>query len=451
MQTAIVWLRNDLRLTDNRTLTEALKLYNWIIPVYIFDPRHYRTSTYGFAKIGPYRANFIVACVQAMRHELQSLGSNLIVRQGNASTQLKQLCKEYGVSAVYYSKEVAPEENKEEQELTDALQELGIQTCVFENTLLLQQDKLPFELGAMPDVFTQFRVQVEQLHIYGNPLPKPSQIYTPLGIPEGLIPCEEPYFYNNIQLHTNASFHFKGGEQNAFNHLNDYVWEKNGAAHYFETRNQLWGDDYSTKLSVWLAQGALSARSVFATIKEYEVCRVANKSTYWIGFELLWRDFFRLTMEKYKSNLFFIKGPKRRDISYEWNPEIFWTWVNGQTKDDFINACMNELRCTGYLSNRGRQVCASYLVHDLNSNWLMGAAYFESMLIDYDVASNYGNWAYIAGVGNDPRVDRVFNVAKQAAAYDPDGAYRKLWANKSNANVEGDQGTNDHSKETLQA
>lgn len=430
MQTAIVWLRNDLRLTDNRTLTEALKQYNWVIPVYIFDPRHYRTSTYGFAKIGPYRANFMVECVQAMRYELQSLGSNLIVRQGNASTLLKKLCKEYGASAVYYSKEVAPEETKEEQELNDALQEIGVQTFVFENALLLKQDKLPFELSAMPDVFTQFRVQVEQLSIYGSPLPKPTQIHTPLGIPEGLIPYEEPFFYSNIPSQTNDSFHFKGGEQHAFNHLHDYVWENDGPAHYFETRNQLWGKDYSSKISAWLAQGALSARSVFATIKEYEACRVANKSTYWIGFELLWRDFFRLTMEKYKANLFFIRGPKRRAISYEWNPEIFWTWVNGQTEDTFINACMNELRCTGYLSNRGRQVCASYLVHDLNSNWLMGAAYFESMLIDYDVASNYGNWAYIAGVGNDPRVDRVFNVAKQAATYDPDGSYRSAWAGK---------------------
>ena len=440
MQTAIVWLRNDLRVTDNRTLTEALKQYNWVIPVYIFDPRHYRTSTYGFAKIGPHRANFIVACVQAMRHALQNLGSNLIVRQGNASTLLKKLCKEYSASAVYYSKEVAPEETKEEQELIESLQALGVRTYAVENTLLLEQDKLPFSCSHMPDVFTQFRIQVERQGIHVSPLSKPRQIHTPLGIPEGLIPSEAPFFYNNINATSNnISFQFKGGEQEALNHLHNYVWEKNGPAHYFETRNQLWGNDYSTKLSAWLAQGALSARSVWSTIKEYEASRVANKSTYWIGFELLWRDFFRLSMEQYKSNLFFIQGPKRRAISYEWNPEIFWTWVNGQTEDAFINACMNELRCTGYLSNRGRQVCASYLVHDLNSNWLMGAAYFESMLIDYDVSSNYGNWAYIAGVGNDPRIDRVFNVAKQAATYDPDGAYRQLWANKTNTNVEGDR------------
>jgi deoxyribodipyrimidine photo-lyase len=79
------------------------------------------------------------------------------------------------------------------------------------------------------------------------------------------------------------------------------------------------------------------------------------------------------------------------------------------------------------MSNRGRQNVASYLVKDLQVNWTWGAAYFEEQLIDYCPANNWGNWAYLAGVGNDPREDRHFNTAKQAQTYDPAGKYVQLW------------------------
>jgi deoxyribodipyrimidine photo-lyase len=180
-------------------------------------------------------------------------------------------------------------------------------------------------------------------------------------------------------------------------------------------------------MSAWLAAGCVSARTIHHTIKEYERVRIANKSTYWVTFELLWRDFFRFNMEKHGSKLFHSHGPKGRAREQTDNYELLHRWINGETGCDFVDANMNELRLKGFMSNRGRQITASYLVNDLKVNWLMGAAYFESQLIDYDVCSNHGNWAYLAGVGNDPRQDRYFNTDKQAATYDADGAYRKLW------------------------
>ncbi len=105
----------------------------------------------------------------------------------------------------------------------------------------------------------------------------------------------------------------------------------------------------------------------------------------------------------------------------------FQLWKEGKTGDSFVDANMRELAATGWMSNRGRQNVASYLIHDMQVDWLLGAAYFESQLIDYDPCSNYGNWAYIAGVGNDPRPVRKFNTAKQAQDYDPQRTYRKLW------------------------
>ncbi len=105
------------------------------------------------------------------------------------------------------------------------------------------------------------------------------------------------------------------------------------------------------------------------------------------------------------------------------------TWVNGTTSVDFIDANMRELQLTGFMSNRGRQNVASYLCNDLKLDWRFGAAYFEQQLIDYDVCSNWGNWAYLAGVGNDPRENRYFNIEKQAQDYDKNKAYRNLWLN----------------------
>jgi deoxyribodipyrimidine photo-lyase len=105
----------------------------------------------------------------------------------------------------------------------------------------------------------------------------------------------------------------------------------------------------------------------------------------------------------------------------------FDKWVKGETGVPFIDANMRELQQTGFMSNRGRQNVASFLTKDLGIDWTWGAAYFESQLIDYDVCSNWGNWNYLAGVGNDPREDRYFNIGRQADMYDKQGEYVKLW------------------------
>jgi deoxyribodipyrimidine photo-lyase len=145
-------------------------------------------------------------------------------------------------------------------------------------------------------------------------------------------------------------------------------------------------------------------------------------------FELLWRDYFHFVALKFGTRLFKASGLKNNFIK-KWNRDkiTFMKWVNGETGVDFVDANMKELKATGFLSNSGRQNVASYLTKDLGIEWTWGANYFESQLIDYDVCSNWGNWNYIAGVGNDPRDDRHFNIEKQASTYDPRGEYVRLW------------------------
>ena len=143
-------------------------------------------------------------------------------------------------------------------------------------------------------------------------------------------------------------------------------------------------------------------------------------------FELLWRDFFKYISLKHGDAIFQITGILNKDYDWKSNDKALNEWINGNSKYDFVNANMLEIKHTGWMSNRGRQNVASFWAKELKQDWRIGASYFESLLIDYDVHSNYGNWMYNSGVGNDPR-DRIFNIESQAERYDTKREYRKLW------------------------
>ena len=143
---------------------------------------------------------------------------------------------------------------------------------------------------------------------------------------------------------------------------------------------------------------------------------------------MLWREFFRYVYLKAENKIFLKNGINGNIFSKNFNNNIdaFTAWKNGETGQDFIDANMIELKKTGFMSNRGRQNVASYLINDLDINWIWGASYFEKHLIDYDVTSNWCNWMYMAGVGNNTR-NWVFNPERQSDMYDKDGLFRSNW------------------------
>jgi deoxyribodipyrimidine photo-lyase len=283
-----------------------------------------------------------------------------------------------------------------------------------------------------PDVFTAFRKEVEKFVPIRDLLPTPDTFkYWTFQYDKGEMPTLEDLGHEEFEIDKRAVLDFKGGETAALERLKYYLWDTDLIKGYKETRNGLIGGEYSSKFSPWLAQGCLSPKMIYHEVKKYESQRKKNKSTYWMIFEVLWRDFFRLMAKKH-GNKIFQKGGTKQETNPSWieNKKIFDLWANGETGVPFIDANMKELNLTGFMSNRGRQNVASFLINDLKINWQMGAEYFESLLIDYDPASNYGNWNYIAGVGSDPREDRYFNILSQAKNYDPNGDYVKLWLPK---------------------
>ena len=420
----ILWYRNDLRIQDHEALFKASEKTSEVIPVYIFDPRLFTEHHLGFLKTGELRHQFLIESVQNLRKNLQEIGSNLIVRTGFPEDILPQLAQEIQADEIYTSEEITQEENEVDSLVEERLKTDGRKVKFFWQSTLFHVDDLPMDIQNLPDVFTQFRNKAEKFSKVRSTFKTPTNLIFKELIEVGQIP--------NLSTNEGTDWRptlpiFKGGENEANNRLNDYFWKKDLLKVYKETRNGMLGLDYSSKFSVWLANGCISPRYIYEEIKKYESERTANESTYWLIFELIWRDYFRFVAMKFGNKIFLEKGIMNKSVNWKHNRNIFEKWRLGETGVPLIDANMKELLATGYMSNRGRQNVASFLVKDLQMDWRWGAAWFESQLIDYDVCSNWGNWLYVAGVGNDPRENRYFNILKQASNYDPKGDYVKHW------------------------
>ena len=427
IQRILIWYRNDLRLHDHEPLHLALKAKAQIIPVYCFDPRQFGQTSFGFPKTGTFRAQFLRESLQDLRQSLQQRGSNLIVRTGYPETIIPELVKVLNVDAVYHYKEVTAEEVQVEMAVANALKPLAVPLKSHWGTTLYDIEDLPFSIKRLPEVFTQFRKQVEKNSSVYASFPTPKTLPSLPQIEPGIIPELKDFGLELPATEERAVLQFKGGETAGIERLKDYFWQQNCLKDYKQTRNGLLGANYSSKFSPWLALGCLSPRFIYDQVEDYEEQRVKNDSTYWLVFELLWRDYFRFICLKHGNRIFRKSGLQGIDIPWQENREQFERWQTGTTGFPFIDANMQELYATGFMSNRGRQNVASFLTKNLGINWQMGAEWFESILIDYDVCSNWGNWNYTAGVGNDARGFRYFNIPKQAKDYDPKGNYVKHW------------------------
>lgn len=427
MKTAIVWFKTDLRLFDNETLIKAVAQSDQVVPVYCFDEAHFETTTFGFDKTGSYRAQFLVESLQDLDANLRKIGSGLLILRGKPEEEIPKLVTQYKAQKVFAKREVAFEEKQTEKKVQEALFKLRCELETFSTSTLYHAEDLPFSIKDIPDVFTVFRKKTEQDASIRPVFEAPLEITSP-EIRALELPTLKDLELKLTKIDKRAAIQFKGGETEAIKRLYYYFFETKKLSDYKETRNGMVGADYSSKFSAWLAMGCLSPRTIYDEIKKYEAINGANDSTYWMVFELLWRDFFRFMFKKYQTKFFLYIGIKPdKPNTKAANEKALSQWINGTTDSDFINANMLELKQTGFMSNRGRQNVASYFCNELHMDWRIGAAYFESQLIDYDVCSNWGNWAYLAGVGNDPRKHRYFNIEKQAKDYDKDSSFRKLW------------------------
>ena len=394
MKAAIYWFRNDLRVNDNPAFTQACEKYDKVFAVYVHDPKQNEQTHWSFERMGVHRKAFLAGRLNDLALQLKMLGYELTELEGSPKDALSAFARAHNTAQICCEDNAAPEEQAEISDLNAA----GFAVKTLWQSSLLELTGLPFDVENLPAVFTAFRNKVEK---------------------QALKPREFPQQMTNLP------------ESEAEKHLQNY-FSGDFSLTYKLTRNQPmnWSPEehFSTKFSPWLACGAISAPMIYAELKRFEAERGANESTYWIWFELLWRDYFKFLHLQHGKKLYIKQGLGSFELAtVSNNKQGLRRWCEGRTGEPFVDAGMRELAATGWLSNRMRQIVASYLVHDLSGDWRAGAAWFESQLIDYDVYSNQGNWLYIAGRGTDPRGGRRFNPQMQAQQHDPDGVYRRFW------------------------
>ena len=422
---SIYWFRSDLRLSDNLTLNNAIASSDEILFVYIQDIKNFQDTEWNFVRIGHHRKSFISQGLHVLREKLFDYGHVLNYYANDSVDTLLKLADKFEIDHIYCESIEAYEELDEEIRLRQSKIDLH---TTYQSGLFFN-DQIPFELSNLPDIFTNFRKEIEAKKIKPD---KPLTIDQKINEIKSINDEESITFKEELKAYTKSSFpisdnRFSGGEDRGLAYLEAY-FSSNKPSTYKKTRNELMGIDFSTKFSPWLASGYISARQIYDFLLSYESNVSKNESTYWIFFELLWREYFRLIFKKYGKKIFHKYGLGFSIEEVNHSPENFELWKDGKTNSNFVNAGMRELKETGFLSNRMRQIVASFLVNELSCDWRAGAAWFESQLIDYDVFSNHCNWAYIAGHGTDPRGGRHFNIKKQKSTYDPNGLYEALWS-----------------------
>ncbi len=413
---SLYWIKNDLRFLDNEALS-AFSNQSQSGLICWFKCKSYNRAL-------EFRKQFIHESISDFKKKLNTKDQDIYCFDQFAETEIPKLVQKHSIEKIFFTAEYSVEEIKTQNQITDFCKVNKIKYEIFDQQTLIQEINLPFKLDKMPFIFSDFRRSVEKQLVIRNPLAEPLKL--PQKIQPEIVFELNPYSDKNI---------FSGGESEALKRLKNYIWVFDCLKDYKETRNGMIEMNDSTKFSPWLSLGCLSSRTIYQEIKKYEKDRMSNQSTYWLFFELLWRDYFKFFSKKYKNKVFLKTGvTSNQQSQFAWpdtesdkkNKHLFQKWCEGATQDQFINANMIELKKTGWMSNRGRQNVASFLVHNLNLPWTWGAEYFEKMLIDYDPESNWGNWLYLSGKGSDPRA-REFNTQKQAKDYDSQGLYQEKW------------------------
>lgn len=418
----LFWFSRDLRLHDNPALLQAAQS-DMLLCTYVVDPDWFRPGPFQSRAMGAHRWRFLWQSLMALEEGLNALGQRLHIAWGSPETVIPALCRRHGVSVLMRNRLNDGEEAGAWARIVQNLS--GVQCLEVETQTLFLEPDLPFALDALPETFSQFRKAVEK-----PPLPP----RTPVDAPHGLPPAPGLAGDDRAQcppVTQRPDDPYQGGEGAGLAQLEAFLFQAHGIARYKETRNALDHWPSSSRFSPWLANGSLSVRTVAARINDYEQQVQRNDSTYWLYFELLWREFFQWNARRLGERIYWRDGAWGSAGATSFYPHRFRAWCEGSTEYPIVNACMNQLRETGYMSNRGRQLAASCFVHELALDWRYGAAWFAEQLVDFDPASNYGNWQYLAGVGADPRGLRRFNLEKQAATYDPEGGFVRCWRGHS--------------------
>lgn len=410
-QTAVWWIRRDLRLSDNQTLDQALHQATNVIPLFIVDP-FFETSPY----VGVARRQFLWAGLRALDADLRQRGSRLIVRHGKPLTVLQQLMTETAVSHIFAEADYSTYARRRDQQIAA---QLPLTLCsgliIHHPDTVLKKDGTPYT------VFTPFKKNAwlkRPLPHKNQQIPPPTTMNTPQNLTSVPIP----------KLETKQRQHFVAGAAEAQRHLTQFVDTK---IFQYKTDRDVMGVEGTSQLSPYLRFGMISKRqavvAVVAAISRAPTENGRLAAETWLS-ELIWREFYINILYHFPYVLRGSFRPEYDEIVWQNDPDDFAAWCNGRTGYPIVDAAMRQLNQTGWMHNRARMIVASFLVKDLLIDWRWGERYFMQQLIDGDPAANNGGWQWTAGTGTDAApYFRIFNPVSQSQKFDPQGSYIRHW------------------------
>ncbi len=398
--TALVWMRRDLRISDQAALYYALKNHTQVLPLFIFD-------TEILNKLDDpcdARVTFIHSSLLLLKQELEKHGSSLLVLHGNPVEIFKNLKP----AAVYTNHDYEPYARTRDEQVCNILKAGNIPFKTYKDQVIFEKDEVIKEDGTPYTVYTPYSKKWKALckPFYVQPYPAEKYLHRlkktePLPFPEladlGFRPSAIPMPERKIPIRIIENYHL----------TRDYP-----------------GTNGTSRLSVHVRFGTLSIR---------QLVRIAlQKNEKWLN-ELIWRDFYQMILWHYPHVVNRAFKPEYDRIPWHNDPAHFQAWCEGRTGYPIVDAGMRELNASGYMHNRVRMITASFLTKHLLIDWRWGEAYFAKKLLDFDLASNNGGWQWAAGSGCDAApYFRIFNPELQTLKFDPQLAYVKKWVPELN-------------------
>ncbi len=412
MKIALHWFRADLRLSDNTALHAALGSADAVIPLFIFDPAILRALDCGAPIVA-----FMLECLTSLQSNIEVAGGKLILRHGDNETEMAEVIRATGATALYFNRDYEPYARKRDAAMEKMARQMGLDVHTFKDGGIHEADEVLKQDGKPYGVFTPYsrtwRLQPKPPVLPVAKFTRPAGIKEPQSI--ALPSLHELGFSTDIALPP-------AGERAGRDRLKTFI------SHHvlgYADRRDFPAEDGTSRLSPHLRLGTLSPRTVWAAAEKAKKEHPhAHRQTDTFVNELIWRDFYRQILWNHPHVATSCFKPEYNDLKWENSDKLFAAWCAGKTGFPIIDAGMRQLNTTGWMHNRVRMIVAMFLTKDLLINWQWGERYFMQKLLDADLASNNGGWQWSASTGTDAQpYFRIFNPMSQAEKFDPEGHY----------------------------